>query len=99
MKYIFSIFTLFFSFAAKSQYQLNGQLFSISTFLQTISPKTIERIEIVDRVDGSVQGNIAGIIKITTIQKEGWNGNVRQNTSYNDRWGVSTDADLILCSQ
>lgn len=67
----------------------------ISTFLETINPKTIENIEIIDRVDGSVEGNKGGIIKITTIQKDGWSGNISQNVLYNDKWGYSTDASLF----
>ncbi|SHL23082.1 outer membrane beta-barrel family protein [Myroides odoratimimus] len=67
----------------------------ISTFLETINPKTIENIEVIDRVDGSVQSNKTSLIKITTIQKEGWSGNIRQGLLYNDKGGYSTDASLF----
>lgn len=67
----------------------------ISTFLETINPKTIESIEIIDKVDGSVQSNKGGIIKITTIQKDGWSGSISQNVSYKDKWGYSTNASLF----
>ncbi|MGG5507049.1 MULTISPECIES: outer membrane beta-barrel protein [unclassified Myroides] len=67
----------------------------IATFLETLNPSMIDEIEIVDRVDGSVEGEKRGIIRITTIQNQGWTGNIRQNTSYNDKWGYSTDASLF----
>lgn len=67
----------------------------ISTFLETLNPKTIENIEVIDRVDGSVQSNKTSIIKITTIQKNGWSGNIRQSVLYNDKGGYSTDASLF----
>ncbi|MBB1139845.1 outer membrane beta-barrel family protein [Myroides sp. WP-1] len=67
----------------------------IATFLETLNPSIIDEIEIVDRVDGSIEGEKRGIIRITTIQNEGWTGNIRQNTSYNDKWGYSTDASLF----
>jgi len=67
----------------------------ISTFLETINPKIIESIEVIDRVDGSLEGNKSGIIKITTIKKDGFNGNINQNASYNKEFGYSTDAGLF----
>jgi len=67
----------------------------ISTFLETINPKIIESIEVIDRVDGSLEGDKSGIIKITTIKKDGWNGNISQNISYNQEFGYTTDAGLF----
>ena len=67
----------------------------ISTFLETLNPQTIDEIEIVDRVDGSMEGDKRGVIKITTIKNEGWVGTIRQNGLYNEKWGYSSDASLF----
>jgi len=67
----------------------------ITNFLNTINPLTIQNIEIIDRVDASVSGDTNGIIAITTIQKNGWNGLIKQNISYNEKLGTSTNLALF----
>jgi len=67
----------------------------IASFLNTINPLTVQNVEIIDRVDASVSGNINGVIEITTIQKNGWNGLVKQNALYNDKLGIATNLALF----
>lgn len=67
----------------------------ITNFLGMINPKTVENIEVIDRVDSSIESTKSGIIKITTIQKNGWSGSVNQGVLYNDKWGYNTNVGLF----
>lgn len=67
----------------------------IGSFLNTFNLKTIQNIEVIDRVDGSTDSAFSGIIKISTIQKNGWNGSIRQSVNYSDFSGANTDVSLF----
>lgn len=67
----------------------------IGSFLNSLNLKTIQDIEVIDRVDGSTDSSVTGIIKISTIQKNGWNGSIRQSVNYSDFVGANTDASLF----
>lgn len=67
----------------------------IANFIASINPKTVESIEVIDRVDGSIESTKSGIIKITTIKKNGWSGSLKQGVLYNDEWGYNTNASLF----
>ena len=79
--------------------QLNLSKDKIVSFLSSIPIRSIENIEVIDRVDSSIDASKSGIIKINTIQKKGWVGSFQQNLSYRKRWGYSDDFSLFYSSE
>lgn len=67
----------------------------ISSFLSKIPVKSIQNIEVIDRADASVDASKSGVIKINTIQKEGWSGSLSQNVFYRKKLGYTDDASLF----
>lgn len=67
----------------------------IEQFLNTLPIQLIQSIEVVDRMDASADASQIGMIKINTIQKQGWVGEVKQKIYYNSRWGYGNDIDLF----
>lgn len=67
----------------------------ISTFLDKISVKSIQNIEIIDRSDASFDASKSGVIKINTIQKDGWTGSFTQSIFSRKKLGYTSDADLF----
>lgn len=71
----------------------------IISFLNSIPIKSIENIEVIDRVDSSVDSSKSGIIKINTIRKEGQSGSLEQQIYYNNNWGYSNDMGLFYSNE
>lgn len=67
----------------------------IASFLDKIPVKSIKSIEVVDKIDASVDSSKAGIIKITTIAKYGWVGSLSHNFLYKQKLGYNDDANLF----
>lgn len=66
----------------------------IPAFLQSIKPKTVKNIEILDRIDSSNDTNISGVIKITTINDTGTMGSISSTLIYNDFFGATNDFSI-----
>ncbi len=66
----------------------------IPAFLQSIKPKTVKNIEILDRLDSSNETNISGIIKITTTDDVGTMGSISSTLIYNDFFGLTNDFSI-----
>lgn len=67
----------------------------IAFFLNKIPVKSIKSIEVVDKIDASVDSSKAGVIKITTIAKYGWVGSLSHNFIYDPKLGYTDDATLF----
>ena len=67
----------------------------IVSFLDKIPVKSIKSIEVVDKVDASIDSSKAGIIKITTIVKDGWVGSLSHNFQYKRKLGYNDDLSLF----
>ena len=67
----------------------------IVSFLDKIPVKSIKSIEVVDKVDASVDSSKAGIIKITTIVKDGWVGSFSHFFSYSRKLGYTDNVTLF----
>ena len=67
----------------------------IVSFLDKIPVKSIKSIEVVDKVDASIDSSKAGIIKITTIVKDGWVGSFSHNFQYKRKLGYNDDLSLF----
>lgn len=67
----------------------------IVSFLDKIPVKSIKSIEVVDKVDASIDSSKAGIIKITTIVKDGWVGSFSHFFSYSRKLGYTDNATLF----
>ena len=67
----------------------------IAFFLNKIPVKSIKSIEVVDKIDASVDSSKAGVIKITTIVKHGWVGSLSHNFFYDPKLGYTDDATLF----
>ena len=67
----------------------------IAFFLNKIPVKSIKSIEVVDKIDASVDSSKAGVIKITTIAKYGWVGSLSHNFFYDPKLGYTDDATLF----
>ena len=67
----------------------------IAFFLDKIPVKSIKSIEVVDKIDASVDSSKAGIIKITTIVKDGWVGSFSHNFQYKRKLGYNDDMSLF----
>ena len=71
----------------------------ILKFLSTIPTNTIESIEVVDRMDASTEASKFGIIKINTIQKQGWVGELRQRIYFKPQFGYDSGVDLFYATE
>ncbi len=69
--------------------QLKLKPSQIPVFLQSIKPKTVKNIEIIDRVDASYDTKISGIIKINTVDDVGTMGTLSSTLIYNDFFGLT----------
>lgn len=67
----------------------------IEKFLDKIPIKSIQSIEVIDRADASVDASKLGVIKINTIQKQGWSGSLSQRIFYRKKFGYTDDASLF----
>ncbi len=65
-------------------------------FLKTIKPESVKTIEITDRVDASVEGNITGLLNIITKKNVGFSGNVGSRFLYNNFFGTINDAGFYF---
>ena len=70
----------------------------LEQFLSKIPVKSIQTIEVIDRADVSFDTSKSGVIKINTLQKDGWTGSLSQNVFYKKRIGYSDDADLFYAN-
>lgn len=75
--------------------ELNLSKDKIEKFLDKIPIKSIQNIEVIDKADASVDASKSGVIKINTIQKEGWSGSLSQNVFYRKKFGYTDDASLF----
>ena len=67
----------------------------IASFLDKIPVKSIKSIEVVDKMDASIDSSKVGIIKITTIAKYGWVGSLSHNFLYKQKLGYNDDVNLF----
>jgi len=67
----------------------------IAFFLNKIPVKSIKSIEVVDKIDASIDSSKAGVIKITTIAKYGWVGSLSHNFFYDPKLGYTDDVTLF----
>ena len=67
----------------------------IASFLDKIPVKSIKSIEVVDKIDASIDSSKVGIIKITTIAKYGWVGSLSHNFLYKQKLGYNDDVNLF----
>lgn len=75
--------------------ELNLDKDKIAVFLSKISVKSIESIEVIDRVDASVDASKSGVIKINTIKKDGWSGTLSKSVFQRKKIGYTDDAGLF----
>ncbi len=74
--------------------QLKLKPSQIPVFLQSIKPKTVKNIEIIDRVDASYDTKISGVIKINTVDDVGTMGTLSSGLVYNDFFGLNNDFSI-----
>ena len=67
----------------------------IASFLDKIPVKSIKSIEVVDKIDASVDSSKAGVIKISTIVKDGWVGSLGHYFQYKQKLGYSDELSLF----
>ena len=90
MRVIILFFLSFCPLFVFSQYSITGNLTN-----KEMPVKSIKSIEVVDKIDASVDSSKAGVIKISTIVKDGWVGSLGHYFQYKQKLGYSDELSLF----
>ena len=68
-------------------------------FLKSISARSIEKIDIIDKPDASVEANKYGVVNITLTQTKGFSGDLRAKLFYHKTFFHAYEASLFFNSE